>query len=93
MLHFSGLSVALIIIIFATLCLRERLTSNMLCFLGFLVVCFLWNAIVTGGLAGPYDRYFARIIWIAVFAGEIIVLQIYRHCGEIRNVFQENVKA
>jgi hypothetical protein len=31
----------------------------------------VWNATVTGGLSGPYDRYLARVIWLLCFAALI----------------------
>jgi len=38
----------------------------------------VWNAIVTGALSGPYDRYLARVIWLVCFAALIALCCIAR---------------
>jgi hypothetical protein len=40
------------------------------------------NAIVTGALSGPYDRYLARIIWLILFVGLVsicCIMRVYTH--------------
>jgi hypothetical protein len=36
------------------------------------------NAIVTGALSGPYDRYLARVIWLILFVGLVSICCIMR---------------
>jgi hypothetical protein len=45
----------------------------------FLLTGVVWNAIVTGALAGPYDRYLARVIWLVCFAALIAFSYVVRH--------------
>jgi hypothetical protein len=78
LLQAGGLGLSLAIIVLVLVSLRALVPATILCLLAFLAASFVWNAVVTGGLSGPYDRYFARIVWLLVFAGGIVVLHMWR---------------
>ncbi|HEX3339683.1 MAG TPA: hypothetical protein VHT68_10985 [Pseudolabrys sp.] len=44
----------------------------------FVVAGVVFNAIVTGALSGPYDRYLARVIWLILFVGLVSIWCITR---------------
>lgn len=48
---------------------RAALPHHVIALQLFIVAGVVWNAIVTGGLSGPYDRYLARVIWLVLFVG------------------------
>jgi hypothetical protein len=77
-LQMSGLGLSFAFLILVVVCLRAQVTSSMLCLIAFLAASFVWSSLVTGALSGPYDRYLARIIWLAVFAAELVFLHMYR---------------
>jgi hypothetical protein len=52
---------------------RSRLALQM-----FVVAGIVLNAIVTGALSGPYDRYLARVIWLILFVGLVCICCIMR---------------
>lgn len=63
-LHFVVLAACLA---FCTLCAAfwwRALPKPLRLFYVYLPLAILWNAAVTGGLSGPFDRYLGRIIWI-----------------------------
>jgi hypothetical protein len=70
-IHKAGLVVALGICLWAIIAWRQRLPRQLVALTVFLLIGIVWNAIVTGALAGPYDRYLARVIWLVCFAALI----------------------
>jgi hypothetical protein len=48
---------------------RAALPHHVVALQLFIVAGIVWNAIVTGGLSGPHDRYLARVIWLVLFVG------------------------
>jgi len=48
---------------------RQALPRKLVALYVFVLLGIVWNAIVTGALSGPYDRYLARVIWLPCFAG------------------------
>jgi hypothetical protein len=45
----------------------------------FVLAGIVWNAIVTGALSAPYDRYLARVIWLVCFVGLLGLFSVKRH--------------
>src|SRR5262245_54173468 len=62
-LHAGGLIFALGIFCWSIKFWRQRLPSKLVTLGVFVLLGIVWNAIVTGALSGPYDRYLARVIW------------------------------
>ncbi len=57
---------------------REPLLDDRLFGLACLVLlALLGNAIVTGALSGPHDRYQSRIVWLAVLTGGLVLARGY----------------
>jgi hypothetical protein len=56
-------------------CLTPEL--RLLC--AFVLAGIMWNAIVTGSLSAPYDRYLARVIWLVCFVGLLGLFSVKRH--------------
>jgi hypothetical protein len=52
----------------------------------FVLSGIVWNAIVTGALSGPYDRYLARVIWLVCF----VALVAFCHVVRIRQSKQDS---
>jgi hypothetical protein len=52
---------------------RLRLPAPLVAWSILLPLAIVWNAIVTGTLAGPYDRYLARISWLLPYTGLLIM--------------------
>ncbi|MCW8307587.1 hypothetical protein AruPA_11105 [Acidiphilium sp. PA] len=44
---------------------------------GFVLLALVGNAVVTGSLSGPHDRYESRIVWLAVLTGELVLARCY----------------
>jgi hypothetical protein len=78
LLHLVASVLSLIAIAFALAFRRQRLSERLTAFQVFVIAAFICNAIVTGGLSGAYDRYLARIIFLAPFAAGIVLLQFFR---------------
>jgi hypothetical protein len=78
-LHKAGLIVALGICLWAITAWRQELPRQLVALTVFLLIGIVWNAIVTGALAGPYDRYLARVIWLVCFAALIAFFYLVRH--------------
>ena len=78
-LHDAGLIVALGICLWAIIAWRQELPVQLVALPVFLLTGVVWNAIVTGALAGPYDRYLARVIWLVCFAALIAFSYVVRH--------------
>jgi hypothetical protein len=66
-LHVGGLIFALGIFCWSIKFWRQQLPSKLVTLYVFVLLGIVWNAIVTGALSGPYDRYLARVIWPMCF--------------------------
>jgi hypothetical protein len=49
----------------------EGLSDRLVTFYIFVSAGIVWNAVVTGALSGPYDRYMARVSWLMCFVCEV----------------------
>ena len=78
LLHLVTSVLSLIVIAFALALRRRQLPERLAAFLVFVIAALLCNAVITGGLSGPYDRYLARIIFLASFAAGIVMLHFFR---------------
>jgi hypothetical protein len=58
---------------------RRALAPELWLLMAFVSSGIVWNAVVTGALSGPYDRYLARVIWLVIFAGLIGLVYLARH--------------
>jgi hypothetical protein len=68
-LHIVGLLFGLGFCLWSMMALRGTAPSKLVALYVFVITGIIWNAIVTGALSGPYDRYLARVIWLVCFAG------------------------
>jgi hypothetical protein len=68
-LHIVGLVVGLSFCLWLLIARRPFIPTNLIALNVFVIAGVLWNAIVTGALSGPYDRYLARVIWLVCFVG------------------------
>jgi len=68
-LHIVGLIFAMGICFWSMKAWRQALPRKLVALYAFVLLGIIWNAIVTGALSGPYDRYLARVIWLPCFAG------------------------
>ena len=66
-LHGGCLGIALGFVAWALFARRKCLPAKLVLFAAFVAAGLLVNAVVTGGLSGPYDRYFARVVWLVGF--------------------------
>ena len=72
--HLIGLAIA------AGLCLWcwPRLSSELSLLYVFVFGALVWSAVLTGALSGPYDRYFARVIWLVCFVALLGLFHLAR---------------
>jgi hypothetical protein len=47
---------------------RKQLASVALRFVAFVVLAWLWNAVLSANLSGVYDRYESRLVWLFALA-------------------------
>ena len=66
-LHRGFLIIALCFVAWALFARRRCLPPKLVLFAAFVAAGLHVNAAVTGGLSGPYDRYFARVVWLVGF--------------------------
>jgi hypothetical protein len=66
-LHGGFLGIAVGFMAWALFARRKCLPAKLVLFAAFVAAGLLVNAAVTGGLSGPYDRYFARVVWLIGF--------------------------
>ena len=66
-LHLIGLGIATGVCFASIFLGRDALPRKLQVLLSFVVLGIAWNAIVTGALSGPYDRYLARVVWLICF--------------------------
>jgi hypothetical protein len=57
---------------------RGVLPTQLIALQMFVVGGIVLNAVVTGALSGPYDRYLARVIWLILFVGLVSICCIMR---------------
>jgi hypothetical protein len=67
-LHIVGLIFAMGICFWSIKARRQELPRKLVALYFFVLLGIVWNAIITGALSGPYDRYLARVIWLVCFA-------------------------
>jgi hypothetical protein len=77
-LHVAGLIFTVGIWLWSLKARRQVLPRSLIALYVFLLLGIVWNAIVTGALAGPYDRYLARVIWLVCFAALIAFCYLIR---------------
>lgn len=72
--HLIGLAIA------AGLCLWcwPRLSPELSLLYVFVFGALVWSAVLTGALSGPYDRYFARVIWLVCFVALLGLFHLAR---------------
>jgi hypothetical protein len=81
-LHAVGVTFGLVLCLWSFITWREVLPTRLIAFQIFVVAGIVLNAIVTGALSGPYDRYLARVVWLILFVGLVSVcciMRVYRH--------------
>ena len=77
-LHIVGLVLGLGFCLWSILARRGAVPSKLVALYFFVIAGIFWNAIVTGALSGPYDRYLARVIWLMSFVGLLGLCYIAR---------------
>ncbi len=66
-LHLIGLLFSLVIALWSLIAGRQCMPARLAALYVFAPVGILWNAVVTGSLSGPFDRYLARVVWVTCF--------------------------
>jgi hypothetical protein len=64
---------------------RIRMNSRVASLAAFSLAGVLINAVVTGALSGPHDRYGARTIWLVTFFAVLSHLSQQRSLSEIHS--------
>ena len=77
-LHMAGLIFAAGICFWSIITRKQELPSRFVALHVFVVSGIVWNAIVTGALSGPYDRYLARVIWLVCFVALVALCYVVR---------------
>ncbi|MDQ8727969.1 hypothetical protein [Bradyrhizobium sp. LHD-71] len=67
--HVVGLIVGTALCLWSLIIWRKTQPAELIALQVFVILGILCNAVVTGALSGPYDRYLARVIWLIPFAG------------------------
>jgi hypothetical protein len=70
-LHLVAVILAFVFCAWTIVVRKQCLPGKLVTLYAFVAAGVIWNATVTGGLAGPYDRYLARVIWLVCFAALI----------------------
>jgi hypothetical protein len=81
-LHTVGVVSGLVLCLWSFILWRGVLPTKLMALQIFVVGGIVLNAIVTGALSGPYDRYLARIIWLILFVGLVsicCIMRVYTH--------------
>ena len=68
-LHIVGLVFGVGFCLWSVMARRQAVPTKLVALYIFVFAGIVWNAVVTGTLSGPYDRYLARVIWLACFVG------------------------
>ena len=77
-----GIIFGLVLCLWSFIAWPEALPTRLIALQIFVVAGVAFNAIVTGALSGPYDRYLARVIWLILFVGLVsicCVVRAHRH--------------
>ena len=77
-LHAVGLIFGLVLCLWSFIAWRGVLPTQLIALQIFVLAGIVLNAIVTGALSGPYDRYLARVIWLISFVGLVSICCIMR---------------
>jgi hypothetical protein len=77
-LHMAGLIFAAGICFWSIITRKQELPSRFVALHAFVLSGIVWNAIVTGALSGPYDRYLARVIWLVCFVALVAFCLVVR---------------
>ena len=77
-LHTVGVIFGLMLCLWSCIAWPGVLPTRLIALQIFVVAGIVWNAIVTGALSGPYDRYLARVIWLMLFVGLVSICCIMR---------------
>jgi hypothetical protein len=88
-LHIVGLAFGLSFCSWLLIARRQLIPTNLIALNVFVIAGVLWNAIVTGALSGPYDRYLARVIWLVCFIGLLGLC----YCARVSWAKQESAAA
>jgi hypothetical protein len=75
-LHLAALAVSLIFCVICFIFWRGTLPTRLKASYLYLPLAIVWNAVVTGGLSGAYDRYLARVVWIIPLVAVISALLV-----------------
>jgi hypothetical protein len=70
-LHLAALLLSIAFILWSCVAAMEGLSDRLVTFYIFVSAGIVWNAVVTGALSGPYDRYMARVSWLMCFVCEV----------------------
>ena len=84
-LHIVGLVLGLGFCLWSIMARRGAVPSKLVALYFFVIAGIFWNAIVTGALSGPYDRYLARVIWLMSFVGLLGLCYIARVRHQSKN--------
>ena len=77
-LHIVGLVFGLGFCLWSIMARRQAVPSKLVALYVFVIAGIIWNAVVTGALSGPYDRYLARVIWLVCFVGLLGLCHVAR---------------
>ena len=77
-LHTVGVIFGLVLCLWSFIAWRGVLPTRLIALQMFVLAAIVLNAIVTGALSGPYDRYLARVIWLILFVGLVSICCIMR---------------
>jgi hypothetical protein len=77
-LHLAALAVSLIFCVICFVFWRGTLPTRLKGLYLYLPFAIVWNAAVTGGLSGAYDRYLARVVWIIPLVAVISAFLVIR---------------
>ena len=72
LVHLVSLGIAAAVCVASIAFWRNALPGKLGALLSFVVLGIAWNAIVTGAVSGPYDRYLARVIWLVCFVALLL---------------------
>jgi hypothetical protein len=67
-----------VLCLWSFIAMRGVLPTRLIALQIFVSAGIVLNAIVTGALSGPYDRYLARVIWLILFVGLVSICCIMR---------------
>jgi hypothetical protein len=77
-LHIVGLLLGVALSLTLLMVRRRQLPRRLAAFYVFVLLAIFWNAIVTGTLSGPFDRYLARVVWLLSFSGLLGFIYLVR---------------